>query len=255
MKTLVTAIQKGGQGKTFATCHLALDFHERLKRRVLVLDLDTQGNATFTLEAHVIPHAASKLLTEHCTWGPDDFGPAGKPTICVMPASAELADMETRPLSEVVEMLRANLAALAEHFDVCFIDTPPSLGVMMTAAVLCADYMLSPVELEAYSLHGLEKMLTVLTHLREDNPGLKFLGMLPNKVNGRDPRHQAELDALRTAYPGLVMPVQIGLRASIAEALGAQQPVWSNPKTAARPAKKEVRALTDYVSKQMEISR
>jgi cellulose biosynthesis protein BcsQ len=51
MKTLVTAIQKGGQGKTFATCHLAFDFQER-GLRVAVIDLDTQGNASWTLGGH-----------------------------------------------------------------------------------------------------------------------------------------------------------------------------------------------------------
>ena len=62
MKTLVTAIQKGGQGKTFATCHLAFDFLER-GLRVAVIDLDTQGNASFTLSAYQSGYLASQLFT------------------------------------------------------------------------------------------------------------------------------------------------------------------------------------------------
>ena len=62
MKTLVTAIQKGGQGKTFATCHLAFDFQER-GLRVAVIDLDTQGNASFTLSAYQSGYLASQLFT------------------------------------------------------------------------------------------------------------------------------------------------------------------------------------------------
>ena len=62
MKTLVTAIQKGGQGKTFATCHLAFDFQER-GLRVAVIDLDTQGNASFTLSAHQSGYLASQLFS------------------------------------------------------------------------------------------------------------------------------------------------------------------------------------------------
>ena len=62
MKTLVTAIQKGGQGKTFATCHLAFDFQER-GLRVAVIDLDTQGNASWTLGGHDSDYPASRLFT------------------------------------------------------------------------------------------------------------------------------------------------------------------------------------------------
>ena len=62
MKTLVTAIQKGGQGKTFATCHPAFDFLER-GLRVAVIDLDTQGNASFTLSQYQSGYAASQLFS------------------------------------------------------------------------------------------------------------------------------------------------------------------------------------------------
>ena len=64
MKTLVTAIQKGGQGKTFATCHLAFDFQER-GLRVAVIDLDTQGNASWTLAGHDSGSIAAQLLQLH----------------------------------------------------------------------------------------------------------------------------------------------------------------------------------------------
>ena len=76
MKTLVTAIQKGGQGKTFATCHLAFDFLER-GLRVAVIDLDTQGNASFTLSAYQSGYLASQLFTGDT----DDLR-----VICVQPA-------------------------------------------------------------------------------------------------------------------------------------------------------------------------
>jgi hypothetical protein len=113
----------------------------------------------------------------------------------------------------------------------------------MTAAVLSADYMLSPVEMEAYSLQGMKKMVSVIGNLRKMNPKLRFLGMVPNKVDARKPRHVANLAMLQQAYPQLVLPFSIGARDSIAEALGEQMPVWKIKKTAARKATQEVRAL------------
>jgi len=253
MKTLVTAIQKGGQGKTFATCHLAFDFQER-GLRVVVIDLDTQGNASFTLSAHQSGYMASQLFTE----GPEALRTwiskqQSLKALTLIAADAGLADLDKMSLAQAATALRASIQALNEYFDVCLIDTPPSLGVAMTAAVLSADYMLSPIEMEAYSLQGMKKMVAVIGNLRKQNRKLRFLGMVPNKVDARKPRHVNNLASLQQTYPQLVLPFSVGARDSIAEALGEQMPVWKLKKTAARKATREVRALADYVYTKMEI--
>jgi chromosome partitioning protein len=253
MKTLVTAIQKGGQGKTFATCHLAFDFAER-GLRVVVLDLDTQGNASFTLEEHVSDFPASKLFEDNAKEMQDWIKTLADQNLVVVGADAGLANLDKMDLSKAAAALRVSIAELAETFDVCLIDTAPSLGVSMTAAVLAADYMLSPIEMEAYSLQGMKKMVSIVGNLRKMNPTLRFLGMLPNKVDARKPRHMNNLNTLQTAYPKLVLPFRIGARDSIAEALGEHMPVWKIKKTAARAAQKEVRSLTNYVFNEMELS-
>jgi chromosome partitioning protein len=254
MKTLVTAIQKGGQGKTFATCHLAFDFQER-GLRVAVIDLDTQGNASYTLADHDSGIAASELFNGHDLRGRFAQAFEGGNGLVLIAADSGLANLDKMELSQAGGALRTSVAALGEFFDVCLIDTAPSLGVGMTAAVLAADYMLSPVEMEAYSLQGMKKMVAVIGNLRKMNPKLRFLGMVPNKVDARKPRHIANLSTLQKAYPQLVLPFSVGYRDSIAVALGEQMPVWKIKKTAARKATKEVRALADYVFTKMEIVR
>ena len=253
MKTLVTAIQKGGQGKTFATCHLAFDFQER-GLRVVVIDLCIQGNASYTLSGYQSGYVASQLFSGDT----DDlrrwFGARDHNGISLIGADSGLADVDKMGLSDAAAALRAGIAALNDWFDVCLIDTAPSLGVAMTAAVLAADYMISPVEMEAYSLQGMTKMVAIIGHLRKLNPRLRFLGMIPNKVDARKPRHIANLAALQQAHPQLVLPFSVGARDSIAEALGEQTPVWKIKKTAARKAIKEVRALADYIFTKMEIA-
>ena len=253
MKTLVTAIQKGGQGKTFATCHLAFDFMER-GLRVVVIDLDTQANASFTLSKYHSGYFASQLFTDGVDAIKKHFLSNTEPSsIQVITSDAKLANLDKMELGEASAALRDSVGALCEFFDVCLIDTAPSLGVAMTAAVLAADYMLSPIEMEAYSLQGIKKMVAVVGNLRRHNQKLKFLGMLPNKVDARKPRHTANLTALRKTYPNLVLPCTIGARDSIAEALGEQKPVWAVKKTAARKASQEVRALAEYVFDRLEI--
>lgn len=253
MKTLVIAIQKGGQGKTFTTCHVAFDAIEK-GLRVAVIDLDTQSNASWTLEQYKSGFLASNLflgsnddLKQHLSTV------AGAAPLFLIEADAGLANLDKMTIGEAAVQLRDKVAVLAEHFDVCVIDTAPSLGVAMTAAILAADYMTSPIELEAYSLQGMRKLVAVTSNLRKQNPKLKFLGMIPNKVDSRKPRHRENLATLRAAYPDLIVPLTVGARDSIAQALGEQVPVWKIKKTAARKAAQEVRAMTDYIFNKMEI--
>lgn len=254
MKTLVVAIQKGGQGKTFATCHLAYDFAERGLKTV-VIDLDTQANASYTLEHHQAGLSASKLFNDPeavAEWAQAVVLVDG---LAVIDADPALANLDKADLAQAAASLRQSISALADHFDVCLIDTAPSLGVGMTSAVLAADFMLSPIEMEAYSLQGMKKMVTMVSNLRKANPKLNFLGMVPNKVDARKPRHIKNLDTLQKAYPQFVVPFSIGARDSIAEALGEQKPVWKIRKTAARRASQEVRQLAQFVFEKMGISK
>ena len=97
-------------------------------------------------------------------------------------------------------------------------------------------------------------MMTTIGHIRKTtNPDLVFMGMVPSKVDARNPRHVRHLKELTSAYPQYVIPATIGLRSSIADALASRIPVWRNKKTAARKAAKEVHALTTHVLKIMDI--
>ncbi|MDI1364143.1 MAG: ParA family protein, partial [bacterium] len=124
----------------------------------------------------------------------------------------------------------------------------------MAAALLAADYVASPIELEAYALQGIKKMNSTIAAIKKANAKLQFLGMIPSKVDGRNPRHTRHLAELLAAYPALIMPTPIGYRSSIADALASHCPVWEIRKTSARAATKEVRAMTQHIHDKMEIA-
>jgi chromosome partitioning protein len=254
MKTIVVAQQKGGVGKTSCLVHLAFDFLER-GLRVAVIDLDTQGNASFTLQEFCCDYPASHLFDKNGKALRKAFAklPEG-PLMCVIPSDAILANMEKRNLTEASAAFKENILALADcGFDVALIDTAPALGVSLAAALYGADFVLSPIELEAYSIQGIKKMLTMIANVRKLNTQLKFLGIVPSKVDARNPRHVRHLEELRAAYPQLIVPTGIGLRSSIADALASGVPVWKIKKTAARKAAQEVRALAAHVFAKLEI--
>ena len=256
MKTLVVANQKGGVGKTSAVVHLAFDFFER-GLRVLVIDLDTQANASYSLQEFDSGFLASQMFEADAilpnSWFKDL--PEG-PVVQLIAADAPLANMEKRVLADVAASFKDNLKTFADcGFDVCLIDTAPALGASMAAALFSGDYVLSPIELESYSIQGIEKMVKTIVNVRKANPGLQFLGMLPSKVDGRNPRHGQHLEELEKAYPQLLVPVSVGLRSSIADALASCVPVWKIQKTAARKATQEIRALAAHVFERMEITK
>lgn len=254
MKTLVVAQQKGGVGKTSSLVHLAFDFLER-GLRVAVIDLDTQGNASFTLQEFGSGYLASQMFDQDGDAVRQAFAelPEG-PLMRLIESDAVLANMEKRSLTDAARAFTDNIKALADcGFDAVLIDTAPALGVSLAAALYAADCVLSPIELEAYSIQGIKKMLTTIANVRKQNTKLKFLGMVPSKVDARNPRHVRHQDELRAAYPQLMIPAGIGLRSSIADALASGVPVWKIKKTAARKATQEVRALAAYVYEKMEI--
>ena len=248
MKTLVTANQKGGVGKTATVFGLATDFRDR-GLRVVVIDVDSQGNVSFTFDASKSGVLASTLFasSKQTFVLVDDF--------TLIEADEALTELDQMPLQKASDSFRASLKRIEEmKYDVCLIDTAPSLGVGMVSVLLSADYVISPIELEVFSIKGIEKMLTTISHIREVNPKLQFLGMLPNKVDSRNPRHERHFAELRQAYSDLLIPHCIGLRSSVSEALASGIPVWDNPKTSARVAAQEIRDLAAYIYQKMELA-
>lgn len=256
MKTLAATIQKGGQGKTFCVCHVAHAAAD-VGLRVLVLDLDPQGNASHTLGEFACDVEGGEFFHEspHIL---EYFAARDNAGITLVRKNDELSNVEKLDLDDAAKQLRAHVEALSPYFDLCVIDTPPFLSNLMASAVVAADYVISPVELEVYSLQGMELMVSVIHNLRQEyNPNLEFLGMIPNRYQAKLPRHQANLQMIRESYGELVLPFEIRQRDSIAEALGEYcSPVWGKAlkhKSAARVAAKEVRVMTDYVLKAMEL--
>lgn len=244
MKTLVTANQKGGVGKTALVVNFALDFAER-GAKVAVIDLDVQGNCSFTLSDHALAVKASDVILD----GVAVF-PTATPGVALIPGDNRLAVVREDEAEMRVALgnLRQGLAGLAvAGYDLCLLDSPAALGSRFLLGLWAADCVLAPIELEAYSIQGIKHLVAVISNARKINPKLRFLGMLANKVDGRNPRHREHFEQLRQAYGSMLAPVSIGLRGSIAEALVNGLPVWKSKKTAARIAAKEVRAAADWV--------
>lgn len=247
MKTIVVAQQKGGVGKTAIALHLAW-YMQGEGKRVLLIDLDTQGNASYSLrqENQII---GSGLLFIQEELSELDAMPAGNSGLTLSPATNDLANVQSMDFHTAASQFVQHINSIKnkEYFDVCIIDTPPSLGNSLAAALMVADYVICPIELETYSLQGIKQMAVTIGNIRKVNKKLNFLGILPSKVDGRNPRHKRHLDEIQAQYGELVVPHQIGLRSSVADALSSSVPVWKIKKTAARKAAQEMQAVAKFV--------
>jgi chromosome partitioning protein len=242
MRTLAVANHKGGVGKT-ATAHaLGAILAGECARRVLLIDVDPQASLTGACGAYGGSGAAS--LAD--VIGDAQPGAAAladtlrelAPGLWLAPADISLAVSELGLVARMgrESVLRKALAQVGRRFDVCLIDTPPGLGLLTVNALVAADAVLVPTQPQGADLRGLRLFLDTIDRVRDLNPRLVILGILPTFYDGRLNHHRDALEAMRAA--GLpVMAVTIGRSVRVAEAAAAGQalPTYApdNPQTAA----------------------
>lgn len=246
MKTLVITNQKGGVGKTTLSVHLAHYAAEKVPR-VLVIDLDGQGHTSYSLGEFDSGAKASQLFSTD----PVSVSSDGR-NITLIAADSGL-DQVAKDSPAVIGNLVKNIERLGAEFDFCVIDTGPAKGNLQNGALVVAGYVISPVDLEQYSILGLEKLLaTVMGVQKHYNPKLVFLGMLPSKFNTHSPAQKQALMELAKAYGKFMLRGSaIVLRTSIGEAAAEKKPVWKMTKTSAREAGKEFRTVLAAIEEKM----
>lgn len=220
---IAVTLRKGGSGKTTTAVNLAAALH-KLGRRVLLVDLDPQANAT--LAVGIDPMALKKhinhLFTTIDTAARDVIiaTPFGLP---LLPSHPDLAATEASMKATQVGMLRGLLDPLGGDYDFIVIDTPPSESHLTVNALTVADAVVIPLQAHYLALQGLAQALTQVEQVRNGlNPRLRVAGILPTLVNARTNISRTVLDEVRRTYPDLVYPfaVEYSVRHSEASLTG-----------------------------------
>jgi|SRR5215204_1091220 chromosome partitioning protein len=217
-RVIALANQKGGVAKTTTTLNLAVALKEK-GNRVLIVDLDPQGN--LTMSQGMNPDEISKSMFDVLVHRIPIQDVIVTAEVDIAVSSIDLAGAELA-LSGMIGRERALEKALAhvkESYDWVLMDTPPSLGLLTINAFVAADGVIVPVQCEYLSLRGLVQLQNTLEMIRENlNPNVAIQGILPTMYDRRTLHSREAVEILQENFGELVFNTKIRKTVRYAEA-------------------------------------
>lgn len=235
-KVICVANQKGGVGKTTTTVNLGAALSQ-LDRRVLIIDMDPQGNASSGLgirrhecqEKNIYPvligSAELDSVIIKTKYSNLDLAAA---TPDLVGAEIELVDIENREYQ-----LKAAIAKVADKYDYVLIDCPPSLGMLTVNALCAATSFLVPLQCEYYALEGLSQLLNTAGLIKKNlNPSLKIEGIVLTMFDVRNNLSHQVVSEIKTHFGDKVFKAVIPRNVRLSEAPSHGQAIFSyDPKS------------------------
>lgn len=227
-KVIAVANQKGGTAKTTTAVNVGA-FIAMAGRRVLLLDVDPQGNATSGL-------GIDKRSTDRCIYDVlineapihEVYRPTQVNGLDIVPATIQLAGAEIELVNTMSRelKLRHAIEPIRHVYDYFFIDCPPSLGLLTVNALTAADAILVPIQCEYYALEGLGQLLNTVNLVRKHlNPRLAVGGVVLTMFDPRTNLSQQVADEVRSHFGNRVFKTVVPRNVRLSEAPSFGQPI------------------------------
>lgn len=211
--------QKGGVGKTTTVINLAAGLG-RLKKKVLIVDMDPQGNATSGIGLNKdFEKIVYDLIVNSDT---DVIIPTDSKNVDIIPSNSELSGLDLKLAgSNWHYLLKNNLDKIKNSYDYVIIDSPPSLGVNSIMSLVASDSIIIPVQTEYYALEGVSQLIESIDFIRENfNPELLIMGVLLTMYDGRNKLSKQVVDEVRGFFKELCFSTNIPRNVRLAESPG-----------------------------------
>ncbi len=249
-KIFCIANQKGGVGKTTTSVNLAAGL-AKVGQRVLMVDLDPQGNATMGsgVDKRKLPHTVYDVLLESASVAEARVS-SDKCGYHLLGANRELAGAEVELVGEErrEKRLKQALAAVDAEYDFVLVDCPPSLS-MLTLNGLCAAHgVIVPMQCEYFALEGLSDLVNTIKQVHANlNPDLQIIGLLRVMFDPRITLQQQVSEQLKAHFGNKVFDTVIPRNVRLAEA-----PSYGLPGVVFDPAARGSQAFVDFAKEMVE---
>ena len=221
-KIIAIANQKGGVGKTTTSINLSACLAE-LGKKVLVIDLDPQGNTTSGLgiDKDELDNTVYELMLDECSIKESIVSVEGLEHLKVIPSNVNLAgaEIELLGINDKEYILKNAVDYIADDFDYIMIDCPPSLNMLTVNAMTTADSVLVPTQCEYYALEGISQLMHTIELVQERlNDKLKINGVVFTMYDGRTNLSNDVVDTVKSNLDTTIYQTIIPRNVRLAEA-------------------------------------
>lgn len=227
-KVIAIANQKGGVGKTTTNVNLSASIGQ-MGKKVLVLDLDPQGNSTsgYGIEKSEVETTIYEVLLNNDSIR-DAIIKTEFDNIDIVAAATELAgaEIEFTDIPEREYILKKAINEVKDEYDYIFVDCPPSLGMLTINCLTAVDSVLIPIQCEYYALEGVSQLMGTISLIKKSlNPNLEIQGVVLSMFDGRANLSIQVVEEVKKYFKGSVYTTLIPRNVRLAEAPSHGKPV------------------------------